>query len=70
MIDPTLIHYCQMCQSDFMIRPPICYTGDAIIKCPCGKDHHRQFQSGVAISCEVATTRPIYITQYEPEEIR
>lgn len=70
MCDPTQIHYCKACETDFTIRPPIGFSGDAIIKCPCGKDHHRQFQGGVAISCDVVTSRPIYITQYDPEEIR
>ncbi len=64
-------HYCQYCRTDFFIRPPLCYTGDAIIKCPnCGKDHHRQFEAGIAVSCEVVTSRPIYISAYDPESIR
>lgn len=54
-------HYCKWCDTEFPIRVPKYYSGDAMVKCPnCGWKHYRQFEAGIAISCNPPTGK--YIT--------
>ena len=53
-------HYCKHCGVTFPIRVPIMYCGDAIIECDCGWKHPRQFDDGIAYSCDLPKGR--YIT--------
>lgn len=56
------VHWCKHCDTSFRIRVPETYTGDAIIKCPeCGWQHPRQFEVGIAVSCDPPTTRPLIL---------
>jgi len=56
-------HYCKWCETTFMIRVPLFYTGDAIVKCGCGTRHPRQFEAGVAISCDPPRGKHITIEE-------
>lgn len=49
--------WCKECENSYWLTTSPAWNGDVIIECRCGKDHHRQFEAGVAISCEVVTTR-------------
>jgi len=72
-LDPTIIerpptHYCKHCDATFRIRIPVGYTGDAIIQCNCGAQHPRQFESGIAVSCDAPTSRPMHILPVDGSE--
>lgn len=55
-------HYCKHCDRTFLIRVPRGYSGDALIECTgCGWQHPRQFEAGVAVSCEPPRGKPLRI---------
>jgi hypothetical protein len=57
MIDPF---YCKECGQSRWLETSPAWNGDVIVTCGtpgCGKQHHRQFEAGVAVSCEVVTSR-------------
>lgn len=61
-------HYCKHCNSSFLIRIPLTYTGDAIIECPtCHWLHPRQIVAGVAVSCNPPSGKHIRIKKASHE---
>ncbi len=60
------VHYCKHCDTSFAITVPSFYTGDAIIKYECGWDHPRQFEFGIAVSCDLPTGKAITIRKKLP----
>ena len=67
----TESHFCYPCGTTFPIRPPIGYTGDALIICPnCGLNHNTQLDAGLVVSNRKVSEKHIYITVFDPEEIR
>ena len=54
--------WCKHCNTYWQARIPLGYTGDAFVECPeCRCKHSRQFEAGVAVSCNAPTSRPITI---------
>ena len=52
------VHYCKWCEATWDLRVPDTLVGDALLECPrCGYMHPRQFELGVAVSCEPPHTR-------------
>lgn len=50
IVDPF---WCKHCKTEFLIRFSVALYGDALVICPtCGWKHPRQFEAGLAVSCE------------------